>query len=235
MASRQTIIKEVKVLLKAGALPREFGVEEADYADLVNAALTRYSKDVPLVSFADYSGDSETFDFPLPEDWDDSLSFIREVEYPQGRESPPFCEGVPGSSMPRGRRRRGSGSCTSLLKWATRFVCSTRSSTRPTMCGQAFPKTIGPLWRGWPPRRAVTSWPAASPSPRARPSRQILWTTRASLGIHAPGRELERKYQNHLGRKEGEVAGPAGASLDWDVLLSLARGEYFTHGASEDR
>ena len=59
MASRQTIIKEVKVLLKAGALPREFGVEEADFADLVNAALARYSKDRPLVSFADYAGDSE--------------------------------------------------------------------------------------------------------------------------------------------------------------------------------
>ena len=49
------------------------------------------------------------------------------------------------------------------------------------------------------------------------------------------GRELERKYQNHLGRQEGEVADPAGASLDWDALLSLARGEYFTHGASGDR
>ena len=93
MAGRQTIIEEVKVLLKAGALPREFGVEEADYADLVNAALTRYSKDKPLVSFADFSGDSATFDFPLPRDWDDSLSFIRAVEYPQGKRKPSYLLG----------------------------------------------------------------------------------------------------------------------------------------------
>lgn len=142
MAGRQTIIKEVKVLLKAGALPREFGVEEADYADLVNAALTRYSKDRPLVSFVDYAGDSETFDFSLPEDWDDSLSFIREVEYPQGERSPPTCGGAPGSSTRKEPRRRSSGSCTSSLKWDTRYACSTRSSTRPMMRARAFPKTI---------------------------------------------------------------------------------------------
>ena len=45
--------------------------------------------------------------------------------------------------------------------------------------------------------------------------------------------ELERKYRTHVG--EGERARAAGASLDWDGRLSGRRGEYFSHGAPEER
>ena len=236
MASRQTIIKEVKVLLKAGALPREFGVEEADYADLVNAALTRYSKDRPLVSFADYAGDSKTFDFPLPEEWDDSLSFIREVEYPQGERKPSFLRRsawvIYAKGTPAARFR--------LMHFVPQMGHTLRLfyTIKHTADDERTSVPENDL--------AAVAWLAAAEGCHllARRFAQSSNPTIAADSVDYQsksgeytrlGRELERKYQNHLGRKEGEVAGPAGASLDWDALLSMACGEYFTHGASKDR
>ena len=236
MAGRQTIIKEVKVLLKAGALPQEFGVEEADFADLVNAALTRYSKDRPLVSFADFAGDSETFDFPLPPDWDDSLSFIRAVEYPQGKRKPSYllrsawiiyAKGTPAAKFRLMYFVPQQGQTLRLFYTLGHMADDERTSVPENdltaVAWLAAAEGCHLLAR----RFAQSSTPTLTADSVDYQSKSGEYTRL--------GRELERKYQNHLGRKEGEVAGPAGASLDWDTLLSLGRGEYFTHGASGDR
>ncbi len=236
MAGRQRIIKEVRALLKAGALPREFGIEEADYADLVNAALTRYSRDRPLVSFADYAGDSEAFDFPLPKDWDDSLSFIRAVEYPQGERKPSYlrrsawiiyAKGTPAARfrlmyfVPQMGR-------TLRLFYTIKHTADDERTSVPendltAVAWLAAAEGCHLLAR----RFAQSSNPTLVADSVDYQSKSGEYTRL--------GRELERKYQNHLGRKEGEVVDPAGASLDWDALLSLGRGAYFTHGASGDR
>ena len=236
MAGRQTIIKEVKVLLKAGALPQEFGVEEADFADLVNAALTRYSKDRPLVSFADFKGDSATFDFPLPRDWDDSLSFIRAVEYPQGERKPSYLRWSSWIIYAKG---------TPAAKFRLMYLAPQMGHTLRLFYTL---KHTADDERTSVPENDLTAvaWLAAAEGCHllARRFAQSSTPTLAADSVDYQskageytrlGRELERKYQNHLGRKEGEVAGPAGASLDWDALLSLGRGEYFTHGAPGDR
>ena len=236
MAGRQTIIEEVKVLLKTGALPREFGVEEADFADLVNAALTRYSKDRPLVSFADFAGDGETFDFPLPPDWDNSLSFIRAVEYPQGKRIPTYLLKSAWIIYAKG---------TPAARFRLMYFVPQRGETLRLF--YTIKHTADDA-RASVPENDLTAvaWLAAAEGCHmlARRFAQSSTPTLAADSVDYQGksgeytrlgRELERKYQNHLGRKEGEVAGPAGASLDWDALLSLGRGEYFTHGASGDR
>ena len=236
MAGRQKIIEEVKVLLKAGALPREFGIEEADFADLVNAALKRYSRDKPLVSFADYAGDGETYDFPLPEDWDDSLSFIREVEYPQGERKPSclrrsswiiYAKGTPAARFRLMYLSPQAGHTLRLFYTLGHTVDDARTSVPENdltaVAWLAAAEGCHLLAR----RFAQSSTPTLAADSVDYQSKSSEYTRL--------GRELERKYQNHLGRKEGEAAGPAGASLDWDALLSLGRGEYFTHGASGDR
>ncbi len=52
--------------------------------------------------------------------------------------------------------------------------------------------------------------------------------------------ELLSLEKNHRLRlkvrlKEGETAGPAGVSLDWDAALSRSRGDWITHGGPEER
>ncbi len=236
MASRQTIIKEVKILLKAGALPQEFGVEEADYADLVSAALARYSKDRPLTSFADFAGDGVTFDFPLPGDWDDSLSIVRAVEYPQGERKPSYL-----------RRSYWTiyGKGTPAEKF--RLLYHTPQKGKKLRLFYTLGHTAGDARTSVPGNDlTAVAWLAASEGCHllARRFAQSSNPTLAADSVDYPNkareytrlaRELERKYQTHIGQKEGEVAGPTGASLDWDGLLSMRRGEYFTHGASGDR
>ncbi len=236
MASRQTIIEEAKALLKAGALPREFGLEEADYAGLVSAALARYSRDRPRAAFADFEGDGASFDFPLPGDWDDSLSVVRAVEYPQGRRTPSFLQRRDWSIYAKG----APGAKLRLLRSVPRR--GERARLFYTI-GHAADEEGASV-----PRNDLTAvaWLAAAEGCGllARRFAQSAPPTLAADSADYPGksgeyarlaRELERKYRNHVGQKEGEPAAAAGASLDWDASLSGRRGEYVTRGAPDER
>ena len=223
--------------MKTGALPREFGVEEADFADLVNAALTRYSKDRPLVSFADFAGDGETFDFPLPPDWDDSLSFIRAVEYPQGKRIPTYllksawihlCERNSGGEVQAHVLRPSAWrDASSVLHDQAHGRRRARERTRKRSDRRGL---------AGPPRRAATCWPAASPSPRPRPSRRIRWTTRASLGNTRAwaGNSSANTRTTSAARKAKWRVRPARLSIG-TRSSRWGAAEYFTHGASGDR
>lgn len=236
MASRQTIIEDVRVLLKAGALPREFGMEEADYADLVRAALARYSKDRPLSSFADFEGDGAAFDFSLPGDWDDSLSRVRAVEYPQGQRTPSCLERRDWTIYARGtsaqkfrllRHTPRRGERLRLFYTLGHAADDARTSVPDNdliaVGWLAAAEGCHVLAR----RFAQTSTPTLAADSTDYPNKAGEYTRLA--------RELERKYQAHLGQREGEWAEAAGASADWDARLSMRRGEYFTHGAPDER
>lgn len=236
MAGRQTIIETVKTLLKTDGLPREFGVEEADYAELVGAALARYSRDRPLAAFADFAGDGAAFDFDLPGDWDDSLSAVRAVEYPQGERTPSrlerrdwtiYAKGTPARKLRLLRHVPRRGERVRLFYTIAHEADDARASVPESDL------------------IAVAQLAAAEGCHLlARRFAQSAPPTLAADSVDYPGKsgeyarlakELERKYQNHVGRGEGEPAGAAGASLDWDAGLSMRRGEYVTRGSSADR
>ncbi|MEE9274871.1 MAG: hypothetical protein V3V62_06150 [bacterium] len=236
MASRQTIIEDVKVLLKAGSLPREFGLEEADFTDLVEAALARYSKDRPRRAFADFAGDGAAFDFDLPADWDESLSTVERVEHPQGERVPVFLQRRDWTIYARG---------TSAEK--LRLLRHTPQSGETVRLFYTLAHTADDSATTIPANDLkAAAWLAAAEGCHVL-ARRFAQTSAPIIGADAVdyqskareytdlARQLERKYQNHIGLKEGETAGPAGVSLDWDAALSRSRGDWITHGGPEER
>ncbi len=236
MASRQTIIEDVKTLLKSGTLPGEFGIDEADYTDLIEASLSRYSKDRPRHALQDYAGDGAAYDFNLPSDWDAALSVVASVEYPQGEREPIYLQrrdwvlyarGTPAEKLRFIRHTPASGE-TARLIYTLPHTADDSQTTVP-------PNDLKPL-----------AWLAAAEGCHvlarryAQTSEPILGADSVSYRSKAAeytrlGKELERKYQSHIGLKEGETAAPAGLSLDWDAALSGGRGDYLTHGTPAER
>lgn len=236
MPNRQTIIAEIKVQLRAGALPQEFGLEEADYAELTAAALARYSKDRPARRMADFAGDGAAFDFALPADWDGALSAVRHIEYPQGKREPAFLQrrdwtlyapGTPAEKLRLLRHTPQTGETVRLFYTAAHTADESAASVPAgdlkavTWLGAAEGCHI--LAR----RFAQTGAPTLSADSVDYRSRSKEYTDLAG--------ELERKYRLHMGLREGETARPAGISLDWDGALTKGRGDYLTHGGPEDR
>jgi len=236
MASRQTITDDTKTLLKAGALPREFSLEEADYSDLIDAALSRYSSDRPQLSFEDFAGDGSAYDFSLPSDWDRALSVVASVEYPQGEREPSYLQRRDWAVYARG---------TSAEK--LRLFRLTPASGETLRLTYTLPHTADESTATVPANDLkALAWLAAAEGCHVL-ARRYAQTTEPILGADAVNyqskaaeytrlaRELERKYQNHIGQKEGEVSGSSGVSLDWDASLSQSRGNYLTHGAPGER
>ncbi len=236
MASRQTITEDIKTLLKAGALPREFALDEADYADLIEAALSRYSKDRPQLSYEDYAGDGAVYDFTLPAAWDRALTVVASVEYPQGEHEPAYLQRRDWTIYARGtsaeklrllRLTPASGE-TMRLTYTLPHTADDSSATIPAndlkcLAWLAAAEGCHILAR----RYAQTSEPILGAD-------SVNYTSKAAEYTRL-GRELERKYQNHIGLKEGDTAGPSGASMDWDETLSQSRGDYLTHGSPGER
>lgn len=236
MASRQTITEDIKTLLKAGALPHGFALDEADYADLIEAALSRYSKDRPQLSYEDYAGDGAAYDFTLPAAWDRALTVVASVEYPQGEREPSYLQRRDWTIYARG---------TSAEK--LRLLRLTPVSGEIVRLTYTLPHTVDDSSATIPANDLkCLAWLAAAEGCHilarryAQTSEPILgadsvnYTSKAAEYTRL-GRELERKYQNHIGLKEGDTAGPSGASMDWDETLSQSRGDYLTHGSPGER
>ncbi|MEK6711814.1 MAG: hypothetical protein AABZ64_14675, partial [Nitrospinota bacterium] len=229
---QQTLIADVKALLAADGLPQEFGLEEADCAPLVDAALARYSQDRPRRAHKDYAGDGAAYDFALPADWDRALSIIEEVEYPQGEREPIYLQRrdwtlyAPGTSQEKLRLLRDTPQSgkTVRLFYTLPHAADGSSTTVPpndlkAVAWLAAAGGCGALAR----RFAQASAPTLGADAMDHQSKAAEYTKL--------GRELERAYEDHIGR----ASGPSGATLDWDERLSQRRGDYLTHGGPEER
>lgn len=236
MANLLTLIEDVKVLLRAGSLPRGFGLEESDFAELVRSALARYGRDRPRLALADYPGDGAAHDFALPADWDGALSVVAGVEYPLGEREPAllqrrdwtiYARGTAAEKLRLLRHTPGAGETVRLF-YTLGHTADPEGTTVPAsdhaaLAWLAAAEGCHVLAR----RFAQTQAPTIAADAVDYPSKAAEYTRLA--------RELERKYQNHMGRREGDTAGPAGASLDWDAALARGRGDYLTHGGPEER
>ena len=236
MSSRQTIIADVKVFLKSGEIPPEVALAEADFADLVRAALARYSKDRPRKAFQDYAGDGAAYDFSLPADWDAALSTVLAVEYPQGEREPVYLQrrdwtiygaGTSAAKLRLLRLTPGTGE-TARLFYAAPHTADDAATSIPAN------DLIAAAWLAAAEgchilarRFAQSAEPLIGADAVSYPSKASEYTRLA--------KELERKYQAHIGQREGDTAGPAGHSLDWDEALSQRRGRYLTHGGPGER
>ena len=232
MPNRQTIIADVKAFLAEGGMPREFGLAEADYPVAVAAALARYSKDRPRQAYKDYAGDGAAYDFALPADWDRALSVAEGVEYPRGQREAAYLQRrdwtiyAPGTSAEKLRllhHTPGSGE-TARLFYTLPHMADQNTTTVPA----SDEKAVG--WLGAAEgchvlarRFAQTSAPTLSADAVDHLSKAAEYTRL--------GKELERKYQAHV----GQASGAAGATLDWDESLSGGRGDYLTHGGPGER
>lgn len=86
--TRETLIPEVKVLVKDGAQK----LAAADYPSFLQRAVDAYSAHRPRVMVKDYNGDGSTYKLTLPSDWEQDFSTIQSVEYPQGDRIPTFLD-----------------------------------------------------------------------------------------------------------------------------------------------
>lgn len=86
--TRETLITAVKVLVKDGAQK----LAAADYPSFLQRAVDAYSAQRPRVMVKDYSGDGSTYKFTLPSDWEQEVSTIQSIEYPQGDRIPTFLD-----------------------------------------------------------------------------------------------------------------------------------------------
>jgi hypothetical protein len=232
MASRQTIIADVKALLAAGTLPQEFGLVEADYPSLVAAALARYSKDRPRRAHKDYAGDGAAYDFALPADWDQALSAVEAVEYPQGEREPAYLDRrdwviyAPGTSQEKLRllRHTPASGKSARLFYTLPHEADDDSATVPANDLKAVAwLAAAEGCHALAHRFAQASAPTLSAGAVDYQSRAAEYTKL--------GKELERRYQAHV----GQAPGAAGATLDWDEQLSQSRGDYLTHGGPGER
>lgn len=55
-------------------------------------AVKRHNRLRPIEAIQDYAGDGTTFDFSVPTGWVDSFSLVRAIEYPAGRRPPVLLE-----------------------------------------------------------------------------------------------------------------------------------------------
>lgn len=236
MANLQTITADVKALLAAGGLPREFGLEEADYAGLVSAALARYSKDRPRLAYKDYAGNGAAYDFALPADWDGALSAVAALEYPQGEREPVHLQRRDWTIYGRGTgieklrllRDTPQSGKTLRLFYTLPHVADDGSTTVPANDLKALAWLAGAEGCGILARRhAQTSAPTLQADAVDHQGKASEYTRL--------GKELERRYMGHLGLKEGDITPAAGATLDWDGELSQSRGDYLTHGGPGER
>ena len=232
MANLQTFIDGVRALLQADSLPAEFAPAEGEWAGFVLAALARYSQDRPRRAHADYAGDGASYDFALPADWDRALSVAEAVEYPRGereavylqrRDWTIYAPGTPAEKLRLLRHTPKSGEAARLF-YTLPHTADAFSATVPANDERAV------AWLGAAEgchvlarRFAQTSAPTLSADAVDHQSKAAEYTRL--------GKELERKYQAHV----GQASGAAGATLDWDESLSGGRGDYLTHGGPGER
>lgn len=232
MANLQTFIDDVKVLLQADSLSAEFSPAEAEWAGFVFAALARYSQDRPRRAWQDYAGDGAAYDFALPADWDRALSVAEGVEYPRGQREAAYLQRrdwtiyAPGTSAEKLRllHHTPGGGETARLFYTLPHMADQNTTTVPA----SDEKAVG--WLGAAEgchvlarRFAQTSVPTLSADAVDHLSKAAEYTRL--------GKELERKYQAHV----GQASGASGATLDWDESLSQGRGDYLTHGGPGER
>ncbi len=236
MASRQTIIADVKVLLKAGEIPDEFAVAEADYAGLIAQALARYSKDRPEHAFKDSAGDGTAYDFALPSDWDDALSTVLGVEYPQGEREPVFLQqrdwtiygkGTSAAMFRLLRLTPATGETVRLF-YSRSHTATDSATSVPAADQQAVAKLAAAEGCGILSRKyAETAEPIIGADSVNYQSKSGEYARLA--------KELRRQYLAHLGQKEGDTAPAAGGVVHWDEGLTGNKGRYLTHGGPSQR
>lgn len=84
---------EVRSLIHAnlgrhGIPERGGGITDVEIDLIISEAASRYGSFFPRVGVYDISGNGTDYDFTLPTDWDDAISSILSVEYPQGTRTP---------------------------------------------------------------------------------------------------------------------------------------------------
>lgn len=236
--TRQEIEESAKLLIRNATLPSDIGFQEGEFGEMLRLALDRYSKDRPLKDLSDMTGDGSTFDFSLPTAWDDAISSALSVEYPQGEQSPVFLQRKDWTIYAAGTSAQmfrfltlipASGKTARLIYTRRHTISETASET--TIYGNdlaAFIKLVAAEACHELARRfAQTSAPTIAADAIDYESKSAEYTRLA--------KDLMRQYMNQLGMKEGDTAGPAGATLDLDFGLSQSRGDYLTHGSRGER
>ncbi len=236
--ARQEIEEGAKLLIRDESLPADMGFKDGEFGEMIRMALGRYSKDRQLKDYADMAGDGSAFDFSLPAAWDGSLSVPIQVEYPQGEQVPEFLQRrdwtiyAEGTSAEKFRFLTftpASGKTARLFYTKRHTVSETAASTTiPENDQGAFLKLVAAEACYELARRfAQTSAPTLGADSIDYESKATEYTKLA--------RDLMRQYARHFGMKEGDTAGPAGATLDLDASLSQSRGDYLTHGNPRER
>ena len=82
--TRQEYLEKIDIELKDTA---SF-LSSDDKFQALDDAIYQYSKDRPRIRMKEYDGDGSSYDFLLPDDFIETFSWIKMVEYPAGKQEP---------------------------------------------------------------------------------------------------------------------------------------------------
>lgn len=75
-----------------GTPDRAGGITDAQFDRLIGDAIRLYSFHRPDVGYTSKDGDGTTYEWPVPDDWDEGFSTIVDVEYPAGERTPEYLD-----------------------------------------------------------------------------------------------------------------------------------------------
>jgi len=199
----------------------------AERDQFIHESVTAYSQDRPLVRVADLPGDG-SYDYDLPSDFLAGFSVIRCVEYPAGRRCPAILERssyclyrTASATKLRLLENTPQPGETVRVTYSALHVVDADSSTIPGHDEDAVVSLAASLYC-----RALAAYYAQTSDPTLGAD-VVSYRTKAQE-YSALADRLERQYQTHVGRGEGDTTSGVSQTTDWDTELSWGA-DYLFH------
>lgn len=189
--------------------------------DAVWRAAIFYSRRIsPRIRIVQFTGDGSTYNFPLPSDWDNSLSHILRVEYPITDQKPSYIKPY-----------RYTVYLDSLGVYKFRMIQDTPSSTEKVNVTYAVLHTLSSATSTIPAsdEEAVIDLAAALVARimQAKAARTQLFKFDADIINYVTiaetwrtvAEDLERKFKAHFGLKREDIVGAVTNYGDIDMLF----------------
>jgi hypothetical protein len=192
--------------------------------DFILEALSYFGQDYPQIKVADIAGDGG-YQYDLPADWQEGISWLQRLEYPAGERVPVYLEtddytvykSAAGEKLLLVNHTPQTGE-TLRLTYTTPYTETTLSQIPPPMQDGLVLLAAALCCEALSRIYAQTSDSTIDADVTDHRGRSDIYSARA--------RELQQRYNDFMGRQAGKKA--ASGTRDWDVDYPWG-GDRLTH------